>query len=98
MVLMEALEDEFLSAAASLPNTFDTGLAFFLPASSLPWALRFVVAKGPSTVESGAGYLVQSNRDPQGFNWPKCSVLFWSAFNSEAQKNIFGSGTTFQLS
>ena len=47
MVLMEALEDEFLSSAASLSNAFDTvDLALFLPASSLPWALRFVVCHG----------------------------------------------------
>lgn len=76
MVLMEALEDGFLSSAASSPNTFDTGLASFLPASSLPWALRFVVAKGPSTVESGPGYLVQSNRDPQGLTGPNALCFF----------------------
>lgn len=71
-----AREDEFLSSEASSANVFDTGLALPPPSEFSPLGTEVCGCQGDVRCEFGAGYLVQSNCDPQSLDWPEHSVLF----------------------
>ena len=92
-----ALEDEFLSSEAPLPNVFDTGSALPPPSEFAPLGTEVCGCQAAVHCEFGAGYLVQSNCGPQSLDWPEHSVLFRLPSILRYRKTFFASGKAFRL-